>query len=64
MEVEVPPRVLFLWSLGQELSYQRTHVDRVQYFLRRDAFRDIAPLLDVACGSVLDTFLGRLLGDI
>ena len=63
MEVEVPPRVLLLWSLGQELSYQRTH-DRVQCFLRHDAFRDIAPLLDVACGSVLDTFLGRLLGDI
>ena len=63
MEVEVPPRVPFLWSLGQELSYERTHVDRVQYFLGRDAFRDIAPLLDAACGSVLDTPLGRLLGD-
>lgn len=52
-----------LWSLGQELSYERTHVDRVQYFLGRDAFCDIAPPLDGACGSVLDTPLGGLLGD-
>jgi hypothetical protein len=29
----------------------------------RDAFRDIAPVLDAACGSVLDTPLGHLLGD-
>jgi hypothetical protein len=57
MEVEVPPRVPFLWPLGQELSYERTHVDRVQYVLTRDALRDIAALLDVTCGSVLDTSL-------
>ena len=41
----------------------RTHVDRVQFFLARDAFRDIAALLDASSGSVLDTPLGRLLGD-
>jgi AraC-like DNA-binding protein len=29
----------------------------------RDGFRDIAPLLDAACGSTLDTPLGHLLGD-
>jgi len=29
----------------------------------RDAFRDIAPLLDAVCGLVLDTPLGHLLGD-
>ena len=57
------PRVPFLWSLGQEPSYERTHVDRVQYCLTRDAFRDIAPLPDAASGSTLDTSLGRLLGD-
>jgi hypothetical protein len=28
-----------------------------------DAFWDIAPVLDAACGSVLDTPLGHLLGD-
>jgi AraC-like DNA-binding protein len=62
-EVEVPARVPFLWSLGQEFLYERTHVDRVQIFLARDAFRDVGPLLDAACGSALDTPLGGLLGD-
>jgi AraC-binding-like domain len=62
-EVEVPARVPFLWSLRQELSYERTHVDWVQFFLARDEFREIAPLLDAALGSILDTPLGRLLGD-
>lgn len=62
-EVEVPARVPFLWSLRRELSYERTHVDWVQFFLARDTFRDIAPLLDSAVGSTLDTPLGRLLGD-
>jgi hypothetical protein len=49
--------------LGHALLYERTHVDRVQFFLARDAFRDVAPLLDAACGSTLDTPLGSLLGD-
>ncbi len=62
-ETEVPAKVPFLWSLGQEFLHERTHVDRVQFFLARDAFRDIAPLLDAALGSTLDTPLGHLLGD-
>ena len=61
--VEVPARVPYLWSLAQEFLHERTHVDRVQFILARDTFRDIAPLLDAACGSTLDTPLGRLLGD-
>jgi AraC-like DNA-binding protein len=61
--LEVPARVPFLWSLGQEFLHERTHVDRVQFFLARDAFRDIAPQLDAALGSTLDTPLGHLLGD-
>jgi AraC-like DNA-binding protein len=55
--------VPFLWSLGQEFFHERTHVDRVQLLMARDKFPDIAPLLDVACGSTLDTPLGHLLGD-
>ncbi|MGC2202868.1 MAG: helix-turn-helix domain-containing protein [Stellaceae bacterium] len=62
-ELEVPARVPYIWSLGQEFLHERTHVDRVQFLMARDAFRDIAPLLDAACGSVLDTPLGHLLGD-
>jgi AraC-like DNA-binding protein len=61
--LEVPARVPFLWSLGQEFCHERTHVDRVQFFMTRDAFHDMAPLLDAACGSALDSPLGQLLGD-
>jgi AraC-like DNA-binding protein len=62
-ELEVPARVPFLWSLGQQFLHERTHVDRIQFFMARDAFRDIAPLLDAALGLTLDTPLGHLLGD-
>jgi len=62
-ELEVPARVPYLWSLGQEFLHERTHVDRLQFFLARDAFGEIAPLLDAACGSTLNTPLGHLLGD-
>ena len=61
--VEVPAKVPFLWSLGQDFLHERTGVDRIQFFLSRDAFRDIAPLLDGALGSKLQTPLGPLLGD-
>jgi len=61
--LEVPARVPLLWSLGQEFEHERTHADRVQFFMTRDTFRDIGPLLDAACGSALDTPLGHLLGD-
>jgi AraC-like DNA-binding protein len=61
--LEVPARVPYLWSLGQEFLHERTHVDRGQFILARDAFQDIAPLLDAARGSTLDTPLGHLLGE-
>jgi AraC-like DNA-binding protein len=55
--------VPFLWSLGEPSEAQRADTDRLQLFLSRDTFQDIAPLLDAARGTVLDTPLGRLLGD-
>jgi AraC-like DNA-binding protein len=61
--LEVPARVPYLWSLGQEFVHERTHGDRIQFIMSRDAFRDLAPLLDAACGSTLDTPLGHLLAD-
>lgn len=57
------PGTPFLWSLGEASEAVRTDTDRLQLFLSRDVFRDIAPVLDAACGAVLDTPLGRLLGD-
>lgn len=62
-ELEVPARTPYLWSLGQEFLHERTHVDRVQFLMARDTFRDIGHLLDAICGSVLDSPLGHLLGD-
>jgi AraC-like DNA-binding protein len=62
-ELEVPARVPYLWSLGQEFLHERTHMERLQLLMRRDAFRDIAPLLDASCGLALGTPLGHLLGD-
>jgi AraC-like DNA-binding protein len=61
--LEVPARVPFLWSLGQEFVHERTHVERIQFFLARDAFGDIGPVLDAALGTALDTPLGHLLGE-
>jgi AraC-like DNA-binding protein len=63
VSVEVPARVPYLWSLGQEFAHERTHMERIQLLLARDAFADIAPVLDAALGSALDTPLGLLLGD-
>jgi AraC-like DNA-binding protein len=62
-DIQVPSKVPFLWSIGQEFLHERTHADRVQFFMPRAAFRDIAPLLDAALGSTLDTPLGHVLGD-
>jgi AraC-like DNA-binding protein len=53
----------FIWSLGEASESERSDVNRVQLFLSRDTFRDIGPLLDAACGSVLETPLGQLLAD-
>ena len=41
--VEVPAKVPFLSSLGQEFLHERTHIDRVSFLMARDALRDIAP---------------------
>ena len=61
--LRAPSGVPFIWSLAEVSDSQRSQVERVQLFLTRDAFRDIAPLLDGARGTVLDTPLGHLLGD-
>jgi AraC-like DNA-binding protein len=61
--IEVQERQSYIWSLGQVSSTKRSKIDRVDLLLSRDTFRDIAPLLDAAIGSVLDAPLGRFLGD-
>src|SRR5262249_51412130 len=53
----------FLWSLGERTASTRSSVDRIQLLIPRDTFRDIAPVLDMSRGSVLNTPLGQILGD-
>ena len=62
-EFEAAGGVPFLWSIGEHFESTRTRVDRVQIMLSRDAFHDLAPLLDAARGTALDTPWGGLLGD-
>ncbi|MPZ35938.1 MAG: helix-turn-helix domain-containing protein [Rhodospirillales bacterium] len=60
--VKVPARVPFLISLDREM-YQERARDRFQLYLARDSFQAIAPLLDAARGTALDTPEGKLLAD-
>ena len=53
----------YIWSLGQTSSSTRSQIDRVDLLLSRDTFYEIAPLLDMATGSVLETARGSFLGD-
>lgn len=55
--------VPFLWSFGEEFESKRTRVDRIQIMLSREAFHDLAPLLDASRGAALETPWGGLLGD-
>ncbi|HEV7256225.1 MAG TPA: helix-turn-helix domain-containing protein [Bosea sp. (in: a-proteobacteria)] len=63
VELDVPPSVPYVSSLGRELVSQRSRDERLQLYLPRDSFRELAPVLDAAQAQALDTPLGRLLGD-
>jgi AraC-like DNA-binding protein len=58
----VPAKVPYVFSLGEELSSERSQ-DRIQLYLSRDSFQAIAPLLDAARGTALETPEGHLLAD-
>src|SRR6516164_7259441 len=55
--LEVPARVPYLWSLGQEFLHERTHVDRVQFFLARDGRLSVVTEADL---SRLTTAVGAM----
>jgi AraC-like DNA-binding protein len=63
LPLDVPPCVPFVASLGSPLVSRRPADERLQLYLPRDGFRELAPLLDAALGQPLDTPMGRLLGD-
>jgi AraC-like DNA-binding protein len=59
----VPPGTPFVVSLADELTSERPEDLRLQLYLSRDRFADLAPALDRARGTILNTALGSLLSD-
>ena len=63
IEIQAPVRVPFVWSMGVPSLCERPTIERVQVLLPRDGFQHLLQRLDGACGTVLDTPLGRLFAD-
>jgi AraC-like DNA-binding protein len=61
--LEAPAGVPFVLSLGNELISERSRDERLQFYLPRNSFCELAPMLDAVRGTVLNTPLGRLLAD-
>jgi AraC-like DNA-binding protein len=61
--ISAPPRVPYIWSLGQPFASERSRVERIQLILPRDEFQGLAAIFDKASGTSLTNPLGRLLGD-
>ncbi len=59
----VPAQTPFLISLGERVTSERAADDRLNLYLPRDGFADIATQLDAARNTMLGTGLGKLLGD-
>lgn len=62
-EFKASPGVPFVVSLGNEMVSQRDQDERLQLYLSRDDFSDIAPILDSSRGVAVDTPMGALLAD-
>ena len=61
--LSIPPRIPFVLSLADELTSERAEDRRLQLYLSREQFADLAPALDRVLGTALDTPLGSLLAD-
>lgn len=60
---DVPAGLPFVVSLGHEMASARGAGERLQLYLPRDGFREIAPLLEAARGKVIGGQMGTLLAD-
>jgi AraC-like DNA-binding protein len=60
---EAPAGIPFVVSLGHEMVSERDHDERLQLYLQRDHFRDLAPTLDAARGTALQTPMGQIFAD-
>ncbi len=58
-----PGRTPFVVSLADEMVSERGPDERLQLYLARDSFRDIAPVLDAASGAVVTGPLGTMLAE-
>lgn len=58
-----PAGTPFVVSLGHEMVSERGHDQRLQLYLQRDHFRDLAPALDAARGTALQTPMGQIFAD-
>ena len=61
--LSVPPGTPFVLSLSDELTSERLEDCRLQLYMSRDNFSDLAPALDRARGTVVAPPLGALLRD-
>ena len=61
--LSVPPGIPFVLSLADEFTSERPEDQRLQLYLSREQFAYLAPALDRARFSALDTPLGYLLAD-
>ena len=58
-----PAGLPFVLSLGQEMQNRRDADERIQFYLSRDTFYSIAPLLDASCMTSLQVPSSKLLAD-
>ena len=61
--LEVPARSAFVVSLADEMVSERGPDERLQLYLARDSFRDLAPVLDAARGAIITGPLGTMLAE-
>lgn len=60
---EVPARTPFIVSLAAEMVSERGAGERLQLYLARDSFPELAPVLDAARGTAVTGALGTMLAD-
>lgn len=60
---EIAAGMPFVWSLGEASDSKRSQAERLQLYIPRDCFPDIAASLDATIGMSQDSSLGRLLAD-
>lgn len=61
--LEAPARSPFVLSLADEMVSERGPDERLQLYLARDSFRDLAPVLDAARATIVRGPLGKMLAD-